>query len=448
VGPVDPRAAAAPARIRSAPPFLYDRAVKAGTAIIGGGVMGASIALHAAQRNDPLDAPVVLLERRQLGAGSSGRSGAILRQFYTCREIAAMARDSLRAYATFHRRTGYGVGYRRTGVLTLAAPSRPGDVELLVRAVEMQRSIGVDTRLVEAAEIRQLAPGIRVADGTLGAHEPEGGFVDPKRTLDAFASLARYHGAVTRLSCEVYGIVIEDGVVRGLRSSEGDVACEQVVVAAGPWTGRLLAAHGIDLPLAAVRPQQHFLQMPNAARGTHEPVEPEKESDDLEGRFADREEPRAPVPHPVILDLERGFYTRCEPDHGRTRVGSLEYQTRARVEDPDRMDEHVDPGFSRWARQAIEGRLPVYREQADAGVQAAMYTLTPDSQAIIGRIPGVEGLLVVSGFSGHGFKLAPSVGEGVAQMLHGEPVSAFDPDFFDPARFARGRAHASGDFGL
>ena len=409
--------------------------------------MGTSIALHAAQRNDPLAAPVVLLERRQLGAGSSGRSGAILRQFYTSPQLAGMARDSLRAYASFHGRTGYKVGFRRTGVLTLAAPSRAADIELLLRVVEMLVSIGVEARVVEADEIRRLVAGIEVRPGTLGAYEPEGGFVDPQRTLEAFAALARYHGAVTRLACEVQGLRIEGGAVRGLTTSEGDVDCEQVVLAAGPWSGRLLARHGIDLPLLPVRPQQHFLEMLQAPRVLAD-GDDEAGADDLEQRFVNREAPQRPVPHPVLLDLERGYYTRCEPDAGRTRVGSLEYESRTPVADPDHLDESVDPAFSRWARQALEGRLPAYRAQADLGAQAAMYTLTPDSQALIGRLPQVAGLVIVSGFSGHGFKLAPSVGEGVAQMLHGEPVSAFEPAFFDPLRFARGEAHSSGAFGL
>jgi glycine/D-amino acid oxidase-like deaminating enzyme len=93
--------------------------------------------------------------------------------------------------------------------------------------------------------------------------------------------------------------------------------------------------------------------------------------------------------------------------------------------------------------------MPLYREQPDRGAQAAWYTLTPDAQALIGPCPGFENLFVVSGFSGHGFKLAPSIGEGVAQLLAGEPVGAFDARFFSAARFPGREARAwGGQFGL
>src|SRR6185436_5580837 len=104
--------------------------------------------------------------------------------------------------------------------------------------------------------------------------------------------------------------------------------------------------------------------------------------------------------------------------------------------------------FRRWARGALESRLPIYKQQRDVDAQAAWYTLTPDAQALIGPCPGVDNLFVVSGFSGHGFKLAPSIGAGVTQMLFGEPVGAFDANFFAPSRFAGSRSQWSGRFGL
>src|SRR5687767_1696828 len=105
--------------------------MRAHTLILGGGVMGTSIAAHAALGLDPLEEPVVLLERRAPGAGSSGRSGAILRQFYGARELVVMARDSLSAYASFELRTGRAIGFTRCGVLTLASPAAPGTLALL-----------------------------------------------------------------------------------------------------------------------------------------------------------------------------------------------------------------------------------------------------------------------------------------------------------------------------
>jgi len=119
------------------------------------------------------------------------------------------------------------------------------------------------------------------------------------------------------------------------------------------------------------------------------------------------------------------------------------------VPDPDRVDEVVSDEFRAWARSSLESRLPDYAKRRDVGSMVGLYTMTPDSQALIGPIPGVPGLFVVSGFSGHGFKLAPSIGEGVAQMLEGQPVSAFDVGFFSPTRFREARETSRGrGFGL
>jgi glycine/D-amino acid oxidase-like deaminating enzyme len=120
----------------------------------------------------------------------------------------------------------------------------------------------------------------------------------------------------------------------------------------------------------------------------------------------------------------------------------MDYAEDAEIEDPDALDESVSAEFRSWSRARLESRIPAYRDRSDVGALVGMYTLSPDAQALIGPVE-VPGLLVVSGFSGHGFKLAPSIGEGVAQMLWGEPVSAFDVEFFSPDRFGRLRRGAS-----
>ena len=392
--------------------------------------MGVSTALHCAQRvRDPALDPLELIERKHLGAGSSGRSGAILRQHYRDAEVARMARDSLRVYAGFEARTGLPLGFHRTGVLTLAGPSVPEWCQRIRENVAMLLGLGIETELVEAKRMRELVPGIQVADGAVGAWEPGGGFVDPNRTLDSFAHLARTHGALTRLGVELTEIRVANGRVTGARTSAGDHEAEQVVVVAGPWTRALFRKLGIDFPLKVVRPENHYL-------GVKEMV-PE-----LGGL------PRGERGiHAVLIDLEHGFYARCDPSHARTRVGHVDYDDDHELTDPDALDEEVSDELRRWSRAALSKRLPPYAKRPDAGSLAAWYTLTPDAQALIGPVPGIDGLWIVSGFSGHGFKLGPSVGEGVAQMLFDEPVTAFDPEFFAPTRFKGGESWG-GRFGL
>lgn len=421
---------------------------RAQTVVVGGGVMGVAIAWHAARHHDAIEEPIVLLEKSALAAGSSGRSGAILRQHYSDRELASMARDSLRVYAELEARTGRNIGFQRTGVITLAGPERPETIALVERNVAMQRSIGIDTRLVDAREIRSLAPGIEISDGAIGAYEPGGGGVDPVLTVETFAALAREAGAVTRTGVRVDALVVEGRRVVGVDTSAGRIEASDVVVATGPWTAPLLARAGVDVPLRVVRPEQHFLALPRIDERSTTDADARLEDSVLERFGVQRTRLAAPA-HPVILDLERGFYTRCEGHATRTRVGRMDYAHDELVADPDGLDENVSDAYKVWARAELERRFPLYRNERDAGSQVGMYTLSPDAQALIGRTSRLDGLVIVSGFSGHGFKLAPSVGAGVAQLLRKEPVTAFDERFFAPDRFVGSTfAVHSGAFGL
>lgn len=437
--------------------------------------MGVSIAWQLARRLDPHTDPVVLLEKKELAAGSSGKSGAILRQFYGDREVAAMARDSLRVFKGFEAATGRDLAFLACGVLTLGSRAKPGEAELVERNVAMMRGLGIEVELLDAAALRALVPGIRASDATIAAWEPGAGAVDPVRTVHAFAALAREHGAITRVGVRAEELVVEGGRVRGVRTDDGLIECDQVVVAAGPWTRPLLARAGVELPLRVVRPEQHFLALPNGSStasetsvlvtsGGPDAAWPDPTStgrgsrtlatvglsakDELFARFGNEGNALPAAPHPVLLDLEHGFYTRCDLLTQRTRVGHMDYASDEEVADPDAVDDVVSDDFKRWARAKLSGRLPSYAERPDAGSLNGMYTLTPDAQAVIGPVEGVAGVIVASGFSGHGFKLSPSIGEGVAQMVCGEAVSAFDVGFFAPERFASGRARTSGAFGM
>jgi len=417
--------------------------------IVGGGIMGVSIAWKCAQRTrDPNREPVVLLERRHLGAGSSGRSGAILRQHYRDAVVARMARDSLREYASFETKTGFGLGFVRSGVITLSGPEQPEWCQRIRENVAMLQGLGIETELVDAARLRALVPGVQVAEGSVGAWEAGGGFVDPNQTLASFASLARASGAATRLGVELRELVLQGGRVTGARTSEGEYQAEAVVVVAGPWTRALFARHGIEFPLKVVRPENHYLAVAEmqAEQAAHIDLTRRYLSSEDAADAADSARMTSGV-HPVLIDLEHGFYARCDPAHARSRVGRVDYDLDTELKDPDTLDEEVSEELKRWARAALSERIPAYRQRPDAGSIAAWYTLTPDAQALIGPVPGVAGLYVVTGFSGHGFKLGPSVGEGVAQMLFDEPVTALDPEFFSPARFKGGESWG-GRFGL
>jgi sarcosine oxidase subunit beta len=417
--------------------------VKASVLIVGGGVMGTSIALSTARHFDPLRQPVVLLERHSMASGSTAASGAILRQHYASRTIASMARDSLRAYSSFESRTGRALGYRRTGVLTLAGPGRPGSIERLRENVAQHHELGIATEVLDAAGIRRLVPRIEVHDEAIAAWEPQGGYVDAHETVQQFAALARTYGAVTRMGVEILSIELRDGRVVGAETSEGHYECSQLVIVAGAHSRELLRKLGVDLPIHVARVEQHFFRLPTAEGAAAAPQEKAGGTADVDlddpleserDRTGSADANVEGLPHPVVLDLELGFYTRCEPAQGRTRVCPIHYEESQIFPEPTG-DESNSPERAEWARRVLSERFPLYRDEPEVAQRVSWFPLTPDGRALIGPVPGAAGVYVVAGFADHGFKLAPSVGEGMAQLLSGQPLAAFEAEYFDPARF-------------
>ncbi len=406
--------------------------MKAKILIVGGGAMGTNIALSAAKRCDPLHEPVILIEKGALGSGSSGRTGAVIHQGYPERALAGMARDALKVYAGMHRMVGRSVGYKRTGVLVVAGSDAEA-IAGLERDVTMQRSLGINVSLVGATEMRAICPGIEVSDDAKGSYEPDGGYVEPRRTIDTIAALARSYGASTRTGVQNPTVLVENGRAVGVATSEGEFRAPNVVLATGPWTPVILKELGVEMPLRVVRIEETFTEMPDppALEDMDEVID-----DDIETRFQPDPLDLMPAAHPVILDRVNGLHLRCEPKAKRTRVGRLGFDGLPELERPESLNEDVSEDFRNWATPRLVDRMPVYSEMEARGNQAAWITLTPDQRPIVGPVKEIPGLYVVTGFSGNDFQLAPSIGEGLSQMILGEPVSAIDPEFFSPARFA------------
>jgi len=367
--------------------------------------MGVSTALHLVQ--DGIE-DVVLLEKRHLGAGSSGKSGAILRQHYSREASIRMARESLQFYRTFSDAYGRDIGFEQPGMLFLANESARDALE---RNVEVQRSVGVDTQVVDAQEVRDIEPRGTFDDDVLGAWEPEAAYVNPVRTVYALADAAREQGAAIRTDVRVSGVLTEQGTVQGVQMADGaQIHAPIVVNAAGPWAGHLLAERELDYPLQAIRPEQAYLEPP--------------------GDFGDRTT--------MYADLVTGIYWKPEPA-GWTRIGKMSYEGDDEVPDPDHYDEGVDQAFIDFTREAITERLPAFTRATSWGGCGALYTITPDAHPLIGPVPEIDGLFLASGFSGHGFKLAPSVGKGLTALITGGDPAPLDPDLFAVDRLRHDR---------
>jgi glycine/D-amino acid oxidase-like deaminating enzyme len=217
-----------------------------------------------------------------------------------------------------------------------------------------------------------------------------------------------------RVGAAARAIEIVGGRVTGVRLDGGErVPAANVVNAAGPWATGLMRGVEIQLPLVVVRPEQAFFEPPADAR--------------------DR--------RTIYGDLVTGLYWKPEAA-GWTRVGSLSYDEDPEV-DPDHYDEGVSGAFIGRCRRGISERLPAYRNSPSWGGCGALYTVTPDAHPLIGAVPGHAGLWLVSGFSGHGFKMGPAVGRGVAALIAGGDSAPFDPAFFAVDRFERNAPVAS-----
>src|SRR5438270_7193418 len=201
--------------------------------IVGGGVMGVSIAHALAQRRV---GRVVVLEKAYLGAGSSGKSGAIIRQHYSNRLTASMAQKSLRVFEHFDDVVGGPPVFTHTGmVLIVNERDRAG----LEANVALQRELGIDVRLVSAQVLADIDPNARLAEDELAAFEAEAGYVEAVQVVASFAEAARREGADVRMGVEVRSVLTEGGKVVGVETNEGRYECGALVLAAGPWAAAL-----------------------------------------------------------------------------------------------------------------------------------------------------------------------------------------------------------------
>ncbi|WP_246179016.1 NAD(P)/FAD-dependent oxidoreductase [Actinomadura decatromicini] len=361
--------------------------VEAEVVVVGGGVMGTSIAFHLAEAGVR---GVVLVERDELGSGSTCKAAGGVRAQFSDEVNIRLGARSLEAFGRFGERPGQEIDLRRVGYLFLL--SRPEDVASFEAGVALQNELGVPSRMVSAAEARRLSPLVD-AGGLLGAaFSPDDGHCTPESVVLGYATGARRHGATIRTHCEVLGIETDGGEVTAVETSRGRIATSAVVCAAGPWSAAVGRMAGVDLPVEPLRRQIVFT----------EPI------------------PGLPRPVPMTIDFTTTFYF-----HGEGEGLMLG------MSDPDE-----EPGFAldrsdAWLPRltaAIASRAPSLLDVGLTGGWAGLYEVTPDHNALIGEDASVSRFLYATGFSGHGFLQGPAVGEVVRDLYLGrEPFADVGP---------------------
>ena len=366
--------------------------------VIGGGIMGASIAYHLAKRGCT---KVVVLERGEMfGLGSTGlNAGGIRHQFSTAVNI-ELSKLSIGMMERFADEMDQEVALKRCGYLFLL--DNAADLQQFRANVALQNSLGVPSEIIGVDAVARLAPEAELSDIVGGSWCPRDGLVDPNGLLQGFVSQARRLGAKMVTDTAVIAIEERGPQARRVVTPHGSIEAPIVVIAAGPWSAQIGAMAGIDIPIVPIRRQV-------AVTGP------------IAGLRAD---------FPFVIDFARALYAHREGGAILTGMSN-------RDELPG-FDTSVD---EEWRLQHIEQAIARFPFLADAEISAewaGLYEVTPDDQPIIGSVPDHDGLVVCAGFSGHGLMHGPAAGLLVAEeILDGRPKT-IDIASFAIDRFAEG----------
>jgi sarcosine oxidase subunit beta len=376
--------------------------------IIGGGIVGASVAFHLAERGCT---DVIVVEREAAqGSGSTGKAtGGVRAQFATAINI-RMSRYSIDFFARFEEATGHACGYEPAGYLFVATSAAQFDY--LKQARERQLAEGLtNVELVGADEIARRVPGLRTDDVTGGSFCRTDGFIAPLEVMRGFTARAVERGVRVWTETEVTGIDVAGGRIASVQTTRGRISTRVVVNASGAWAAETARLAGVEIPVVPLRRQLVSVL------------------------------PAAPVPAglPMVIDMSNGFHFRPEA-RGLASPGVL-------LAWPDEAETpgfktDFDPDFTGKVLRRARERMPRLVEGATLNAnrcRAGLYELTPDHHAIIGEAPGVGGLFLANGFSGHGVMHSPATGRIVAELIMDGRAALLDVSALGAERFATGR---------
>lgn len=364
--------------------------------VIGGGVIGTSIAYHLAKRKF---GHVVLVEKSYLASGSTGRCGAGVRQQWGTKLNCLLSIESVKAFERMDEELGYprSIEFKQGGYLLLAYSQR--EAEQFKKNVKLQKELGIPVRLLTPGEAKEIVPILNTDGIYLATFCPTDGHANPFIVTYAYANAAKRLGAGIHTFTEVCEITTGSGRVESVRTNKGTINTRVVINAAGPYSGVVAKMVGLDIPFY---PERHQILVT-------EPVEP--------------------VLGPMVMSFSRRFYCQQTP-HGSFIMGMA--------------DPKEKPGFSISATweflvemaAEITKVLPPLKALSVVRQWAGLSDMTPDAHPILGSTP-CEGFYLACGFSGHGFMLAPVTGKLISEIVCDEEPS-IDIYGLDLGRFERG----------
>jgi sarcosine oxidase subunit beta len=369
---------------------------RADVVIVGGGVIGASIAYHLAAKGVR---DVVVLERDRLGGGSTSRNAGGVRLQFSTEINVRLSQRSLPRLERFAEEMGVDPDFRQVGYLFLITTDR--DASAFERSLQLWSRLGVPARRLDRSQVHTLFPEVRVDDVRFATYCEDDGYLDPASLLNGYVKRARENGVRFREGEPVTGLDREGGRVSAVRTANATIATETVVNAAGPWAGEVGKLAGIDLPITPLR-RQIFV------------------TDPIVGLDRD---------FPLTVEMATGFYFHRES--GGVLMGMAD------PADTPSFDDSVNWSFLPTIVERALDRMPALEKANVKTGWAGFYEDTPDKHPILGHIAGVRGFISAAGFSGHGLMHAPAAGEAIAELIV-DGTTTLDIAALSFDRFARG----------
>lgn len=371
--------------------------------VIGGGVIGCSLAYslaHLGARN------VVVLERKAVCSGGTAKSCAICRTHYSIQPNRLHAVESLKIFENFGEVVGGEAGFHRTGYMILGPEAHRAP---MLEVFQAQNALGIDTAVLTPAEAARIHPLLSFDDIDVIGYDTRAGYCDPHLTTTSYVQRARELGATVRTDTPVTGLALNGGM-KVVTTPAGTIETPTVIIAAGPWANDLGRMIGTEFPYAVSRHKVVTLRIDR----------------DYGANW------------PTVKDLTTPDKIYFRPETGGVvLVGTGDHGDP--IEDADSLrDEQVDTDHVQRIAALMANRMPAFADAQYTAGWTGPYDITPDWNPIIGAVPGYDGLFIATGFSGHGFKMAPTVGEALAQTVLGLPVRVAI-DAYSPTRFQEGR---------
>ncbi|UOT01274.1 FAD-binding oxidoreductase [Rhodococcus opacus] len=379
---------------------------QASVVVIGGGVIGASIAFHLAESGV---SDVVLLEKDELACGSTCKAAGGVRASFSNEANIAIGLRGLDVYSRFAQEYHQEIDFSRDGYLYLL--SDQANVDIFTESVALQNRHGVASRMVTPEEAQKISPLIST-DGLLAASwSPQDGKATPESVVMGYAAAARRHGARIVRHCAVTDIESTGGTITAVVTEHGRIKTDTVVCAAGAWSAGIGNMLGVNIPVVPVRRQIAFT----------EPLSELPESSPS-----------------LTIDFPSNFY--FHPEGKGLLLGWSDPNEREGFNLKFELEDWL-MGLGAIA----ETRVPAVLDYGISTGWAGLYEVTPDRNQIIDRSTEVEGLLIATGYSGHGFLMGPATGEIVRDLYHGkEPgydISSFALDRFAQAGIGAGETN-------